>query len=494
MKQMLVACVVGLSLLIPAVATAGPLDEPPSSDFDWSPANPRPGDLVTFTSRSTKGGGFTCRYPNILSSHWEFRGTTTTSADGATATYAYEGPGPVSVSLTTTNDCGNSKTQTKVFPTMGSGYDPAAGAAARSTLEQYSCDAESIGLYQDSTSSFTAGGSATCYTANHPQPFTATLALSGDVSCSSSGTEPIVGVPDAANSDSTDEDSPFHQAVSFVGTITVTPPPVVGDPGSTGFSLSADDSADALPFSYSRGSLTLDSGQGGPAIVGYQGNFTSGTTGGTYCAPGGNRFTAQLTDATFTSTVTGNSMIDSTSPVSSSDTTTSEDPSGTAVGVGEDAVSAPVPQSASATESATDASASAGEAANPASESAPRFGGGFSTCYDYNVHERSGLSVTGYGKAVCEGPIYDIHIASCLEKYVGNDWRIVAGANSCAANSKVGPGTLYAKVGSGNCPVSLVRHSYRIHTTVQTVSVGKTIFRHGPPVAATRTRLNCPVN
>ena len=63
-------------------------------DFNWAPASPTPGQVVTFTAAATPPAGV-----DIKNYDWDLNGDGTVDAHGASATWSYPAPGPVNVNL-----------------------------------------------------------------------------------------------------------------------------------------------------------------------------------------------------------------------------------------------------------------------------------------------------------------------------------------------------------------------------------------------------------
>jgi len=92
----LAAAVVALLAIALAVAPSRSSAAPPPipADFDWSPAVPTPGQVVTFTAAANPADGIT-----VKSYDWDLNGDGTVDKQGQTATWSYPVPGPVSVRL-----------------------------------------------------------------------------------------------------------------------------------------------------------------------------------------------------------------------------------------------------------------------------------------------------------------------------------------------------------------------------------------------------------
>jgi PKD repeat protein len=150
---------------------------PPTVAFDFSPAHPRVGDNVTFTSTSTDVGA------NITSQAWDFGDGG--SGSGATAHHAFKSAGPFIVTLTVTNDAipapqSNSAPRTVTVvanqpPAASFTFSPAAplaGAAVTfkstatdpdGTIASQAWDLDNDGLFNDggaptATATFTTPG------------------------------------------------------------------------------------------------------------------------------------------------------------------------------------------------------------------------------------------------------------------------------------------------------------------------------------------------
>lgn len=63
-------------------------------DFDWAPASPTPGQVVTFTATANPPAGV-----DIKSYGWDLNGDGGIDKNGVSATWSYAAPGPVTVSL-----------------------------------------------------------------------------------------------------------------------------------------------------------------------------------------------------------------------------------------------------------------------------------------------------------------------------------------------------------------------------------------------------------
>jgi len=91
--------------------------QPPSAGFTYTPAEPKPGEPVSFDgSSSVDPDG------EVVSYGWDFDGDGKIDATGKTASYAFSSIGGHDISLTVTDDDGNSDTMTKtieVGPSVG---------------------------------------------------------------------------------------------------------------------------------------------------------------------------------------------------------------------------------------------------------------------------------------------------------------------------------------------------------------------------------------
>ena len=95
-RPILAAAVVALLAIALAVAPIPAAAAPPPipTDFEWSPAAPTPGQVVTFTAAVSPADGIT-----VKSYDWDLNGDGSVDAHGPTATWSYPVPGPVTVRL-----------------------------------------------------------------------------------------------------------------------------------------------------------------------------------------------------------------------------------------------------------------------------------------------------------------------------------------------------------------------------------------------------------
>jgi hypothetical protein len=129
-----------------------------------------------------------------------------------------------------------------------------AGASAAS-IGDYSCDIESLTVQNEldngGSGSFTATGSAQCWTDDPTQKFSAQLTASGTYRAQKCS---LISVA-----------QPSY--LRLTGSLTITPDPASGQPaGTTGVTIST---ADLGTSNRSVGTITLDSGQTGPVQVSY---------------------------------------------------------------------------------------------------------------------------------------------------------------------------------------------------------------------------------
>jgi hypothetical protein len=83
-----------IALVCAASASSAPTNDI-SADFNWSPAAPTPGQVVTFTAAANPPAGV-----GIKNYDWDLNGDGTIDKHGQIATWSYPAPGPVSVRLT----------------------------------------------------------------------------------------------------------------------------------------------------------------------------------------------------------------------------------------------------------------------------------------------------------------------------------------------------------------------------------------------------------
>jgi len=95
-RPILAAAVVALLAIALAVAPTPAAAAPPPipTDFEWSPAAPTPGQVVTFTAVVSPADGVT-----VQSYDWYLDGDSSVDAHGPTATWSYPAPGDISVRL-----------------------------------------------------------------------------------------------------------------------------------------------------------------------------------------------------------------------------------------------------------------------------------------------------------------------------------------------------------------------------------------------------------
>jgi PKD repeat protein len=91
-----VVAVVAFMTMATAVAPGPSRAAPPPipTDFDWSPAAPTPGQVVSFVAAANPADGIT-----VTSYDWDLNGDGSVDAHGQTATWSYPVPGPVNVRL-----------------------------------------------------------------------------------------------------------------------------------------------------------------------------------------------------------------------------------------------------------------------------------------------------------------------------------------------------------------------------------------------------------
>ena len=91
-------------LLAPSPAAVAAPNQPPTADFDVSPAYPVPGETVTFTSKSSDPDG------EITALDWDLDGDGKDDAQGQTVTWTYTERGVYGVRLRATAEPGRSAT------------------------------------------------------------------------------------------------------------------------------------------------------------------------------------------------------------------------------------------------------------------------------------------------------------------------------------------------------------------------------------------------